>query len=524
MLIRVSLLLCVFVSSIAAEIFVVLKSSSGLAAYRTDGTLSKSLLSRAGSDVRAAAAGSANSLLVGLSTGLYRVNLIGDSSVNTLTQIATSSTPDDFTLSPDGTLLVVGYYELYNGHASLRLSISPYPSLSWTAGIALVGYGGEMRIDPQNQFILVSDPQKSVIWRLDFGVGTAIWVGTYGVSGNMLSWPPTTAWLGSPMGLDISSQDSEMVWWVDRTHRTVVTYYYTVVLEVVTLPDAPLSLRFTSDMSTALVLCDSHVYAVNVDTYDLTTLASVSGYTSFSMLNIVEQCIAGSTYSATGEAPCAPCTVCGAGYYGNPSCSRTSDTVCVPLDTVCSACAVCGTGTFASSNCSTASNTVCTPCTACSPGYYASSQCTPFRDAVCRVCDVCDVGEYDVSQCTSTMDTQCATCSVCPAGSYVSAACATTHDTVCSVCSTCAAGYYVGTACDATHDTVCVLCPANSWCSGGVKTACPSPSTSSAGSSSYLNCSCPVGTLGSVTSTTATCTQCPIGGFCPRNSCACLPG
>ena len=195
--------------------------------------------------------------------------------------------------------------------------------------------------------------------------------------------------------------------------------------------------------------------------------------------------------------------------------------LCLQLDTVCSACAVCGSGTFTSSNCSTASNTVCTPCTTCSPGNYASSLCTPLRDAVCRVCDVCSVGQYDVSQCTSTMDTQCATCSVCPAGSYVSAACATTHDTTCSVCSTCAAGYYVGTACDATHDTVCVLCPANSWCSGGVKTACPSPSLSPIGSSTYLGCTCPVGTLGPVNSTTALCKQCPVGGFCPGAACTC---
>ena len=89
-------------------------------------------------------------------------------------------------------------------------------------------------------------------------------------------------------------------------------------------------------------------------------------------------------------------------------------------------------------------------------------------------------------------------------------------------CSVCAPGYYAVSACNTTDNTVCAICPANSQCGGGTRTACPSPSVSPAGSQSFVNCSCPQGMRGQVTSSTnAQCYPCETGVFCPGQVCTC---
>ena len=94
----------------------------------------------------------------------------------------------------------------------------------------------------------------------------------------------------------------------------------------------------------------------------------------------------------------------------------------------------------------------------------------------------------------------------------------------CAACATCGAGYYVTSPCTTTSDTECAPCPANYQCSNGIKAACPIPSVSPVGSSTFLNCSCPAGTAGWVTNTdTALCTPCLPGQYCQGSSCQCGP-
>lgn len=96
--------------------------------------------------------------------------------------------------------------------------------------------------------------------------------------------------------------------------------------------------------------------------------------------------------------------------------------------------------------------------------------------------------------------------------------------TSCLPTTNCPAGWWANPAYNAVSDNVCQRCPENYQCQANTRTICPPPSVSPVGSSSYLNCSCPAGTFGSVTgpaANAATCTPCSQGMYCPGTVCQC---
>ena len=85
----------------------------------------------------------------------------------------------------------------------------------------------------------------------------------------------------------------------------------------------------------------------------------------------------------------------------------------------------------------------------------------------------------------------------------------------CAVCSTCSDGMYAVTQCNSTSDTVCATCPANFFCSQNLRTPCPTPTKSTTNSSTYLDCRCANGAMGTVwNESSAECHSCPVGQFC----------
>ena len=85
----------------------------------------------------------------------------------------------------------------------------------------------------------------------------------------------------------------------------------------------------------------------------------------------------------------------------------------------------------------------------------------------------------------------------------------------CAVCSICKDGMYAKFLCNSTSDTMCETCPPNFFCSQNLKTPCPPPTKSTANSSTYLDCKCADGTMGTVwNESSAECHSCPAGQFC----------
>ena len=163
--------------------------------------------------------------------------------------------------------------------------------------------------------------------------------------------------------------------------------------------------------------------------------------------------------------------------------------------------------------------------TGCSRAYDVPAQYCPAGSIAPATCP----GDYYCPDPSQKLP-----CSGCPAGSNalqefsVGCLAGSTYSgsgaTPCTKCSLCDPGYYVDSPCTATSDTECAPCPANYQCSNGIKVACPLPSVSPVGSSTFLNCSCPAGTAGWVTDTdTALCTPCLPGLYCQGSSCQCGP-
>ena len=107
----------------------------------------------------------------------------------------------------------------------------------------------------------------------------------------------------------------------------------------------------------------------------------------------------------------------------------------------------------------------------------------------------------------------------------------TAGSTSCLPTSDCPSGQWPNPPYTAVTDNVCQLCPRDNFCQGNLKNACPFPSGNAllqavapVGSSTYLNCSCPVGTFGAVTgpaTNAATCAPCGQGMYCPGTVCQC---
>jgi hypothetical protein len=85
----------------------------------------------------------------------------------------------------------------------------------------------------------------------------------------------------------------------------------------------------------------------------------------------------------------------------------------------------------------------------------------------------------------------------------------------------CASGFYCPTSAIQLPCTVGNFCPQGS----SAVTPCPSPSTTYVvGTESYMDCMCPKGYFGRVSSSVlAACTICPVGQFCPavNSKCSC---
>ena len=188
--------------------------------------------------------------------------------------------------------------------------------------------------------------------------------------------------------------------------------------------------------------------------------------------------------SASNVGKCPPCSLgnyCPVGSVAQLSC---------PVGSYCSTPSLPATPCTANSYCSSTSTNVC-PGNTVSPPYSSTYlSCT------------CPAGYY--GSVTSTTTSNCALCSLgnyCPLGSVAQLSCP------------------VGYSCSGG---VATPCPANSICSSNAAQVCPGNSVSPPLSSTYLNCTCPAGYSGSVTSiTTSNCALCVPGQFCPGSSQSC---
>jgi hypothetical protein len=136
---------------------------------------------------------------------------------------------------------------------------------------------------------------------------------------------------------------------------------------------------------------------------------------------------------------------------------------------------------------------------ACPDGTYCSN---PTEIEVCPAGTRCGVN--------STAPTACATGSFCPEGS--------TEAVLCPL------GHYCPKTSQAILCEQGFFCPPSTLASPTTfPTVCPAPSnTSSTGSTSYLDCFCPKGTYGRVSSATIiSCLTCPLGQYCPATPVKC---
>jgi hypothetical protein len=188
--------------------------------------------------------------------------------------------------------------------------------------------------------------------------------------------------------------------------------------------------------------------------------------------------------SATNEGKCPPCSpgnYCPVGSVAQLSC---------PVGSYCSTPSLPAIPCTANSYCSSTSTNVCPGNTVSPPFSFTYLNCT------------CPAGYY--GSVTSSTTSNCALCELgnyCPVGSVAQLSCP------------------VGYSCSGG---VATPCPVNSFCSGTFTNVCPGNSVSPALSSTYLNCTCPAGYSGSVTSiTTSNCVLCVQGRYCPGSSQSC---
>lgn len=218
-------------------------------------------------------------------------------------------------------------------------------------------------------------------------------------------------------------------------------------------------------------------------------------------LSSCTQCASGQTFQdAPGSANCKDCHKCsdGAGMVEAVGCSISQDVQCK-----CDVGFAGHTGAFVFGS---------AQCSACGNNQYQPSQ----GKESCIECTDCPSGSVEVNPCSSTLNKQCE----CSAGHAGHAGAFSAHD---GSCSECAANTYQSgqgeescdacpdhssraagsdaTACqcdagytgEGTAQSACQACPANTYKSAtgsGDCTACPSLSTSPAGSTSIGDCQC----------------------------------
>eukprot|EP00054_Salpingoeca_dolichothecata_P029419 m.231813 g.231813 ORF g.231813 m.231813 type:complete len:1627 (-) comp26471_c0_seq1:135-5015(-) len=180
---------------------------------------------------------------------------------------------------------------------------------------------------------------------------------------------------------------------------------------------------------------------------------------------------------------CAPCQECETGSYKTAACTPTSPTQC----TACPANSTSPLGSLSISDCK------------CLSEFFNAAEDAGVR---CQACQDCKANEHVSKACTATTDTQCATCpfqSTSPAGSTSPADCVcnagfydTDHSTTarCAPCSSCSANTYRNGTCFGQTDYLCL--------------ACPTHSTSIAGTTTRFQCLCDKGYYGN-----GSCTRCP---------------
>jgi TNFR/NGFR cysteine-rich region len=404
----------------------------------------------------------------------------------------------DFTLAVASDMSGSSYPRLYTSALSTSGSGIFNAYFSQLAGLWSTDLNSapvDLWIHPSNLFCLGVNRAFSTIIKYTFSNQTSVVLAGKANSTGFMNGIGTVARFSNPNGIDIS-QDSSYAWITDYGNNQVRKLVISTanVTSICSVNKAWL-LRFQSDYMIAWVVSrDGILYGISVPSGSILstlTLDTSAPYTSLSIYLATTPCIPGSTYSTSGTTPCIPCGACGDNTYRSGTCTITR-------------------------------KTVCTDCTTCGNGKFMISACSYYLDTVCRNCTVCGAGQYASSACTGTTDTVCPNCLVCGAGQYASSVCTTSSNTVCPTCTVCGTGNYTSSACSATSDTVCGVCPSNSYCPNGVVSrACPGTSISPQGSSSFLNCSCPAGTSGTVTAQTASCSQCSPGSFCSGLSCQC---
>ena len=171
-------------------------------------------------------------------------------------------------------------------------------------------------------------------------------------------------------------------------------------------------------------------------------------------------CVGGTSFSASGNAPCTTCTAlstCG-GSGSKSACVATKDLVCnVP----------CTGGTGPGSTWSSSGVAPCSDCAAaatCTHG--VSTTCTTQKNTVCKAAPACEDGSTWSSSGSAPCQ-PCATASTCPTG--VKTACVPGADIVCTgAVATCIGG----TSFSGTGSEPCTPCTTNAACASGVKYVC----------------------------------------------------
>jgi hypothetical protein len=171
---------------------------------------------------------------------------------------------------------------------------------------------------------------------------------------------------------------------------------------------------------------------------------SPPGSTSINACVPAVSCVAGSTWSSAGIAPCTACSTCsGANSVVTSVCTATSNTVC-------GAPATCVAG----STWSNAGTAPCTACATCSGNAVVTSACTAAADTVCSSSgpNSCVAG----STWSSTGSIPCTACSTCPGPNrIVSTTCKVNADSICG----CDSGSTVDSAGTGCLPTAVVVMP-----------------------------------------------------------------
>ena len=348
-----------------------------------------------------------NFFLVGDSGGISKL----DVGSGTLTRLTTAIWAKMMDIAPDSTFALV-----YDGSYLYRFDTSSYALTSlmghpaYTGVVNGVGMDAsvprvsDMRIAPDQTFAILSDQYNNCIRKYVFATNSiSTLAGVCSSTTGNTDGTGTVARFNGPLGLDIS-QDGTYMFVADASNmqlRKVMTSDGTTST-LFWIGCVPMSLRFSPDYSKFYHSCDPfsgsyQLLSVTVSTLARSTVFQSPGAPNFLRLAFVYplKCVAGSTYSISGLAPCTACSSCTAGTRRTGVCTITNNTVCSPCDT-------CASGYGKVMDCTTTNNTVCAPM--CNAGLtYSSTGLVP-----CTACPLCAAGlTYEAVPCNTTSPPVC---------------------------------------------------------------------------------------------------------------------